>query len=231
MSTDRKISKISIIIPTLNEAETIGPLLSLLEGIPGTEVIVVDGGSNDGTASVAEKAGVRVIKTAAGRALQLNKGAEAAGGEIFLFLHCDTRLPPGFAEQVRETAGRPGVATGAFSCSIDGSGVGFRVLERLINFRSRVLQMPYGDQALFMTREMFSGAGGFPLQPVMEDFELVRRLKRRGRVSILSSRSVTSARRWKRGGILKTTAVNQAIIICYLLGVSPERLAGWYRRG
>ena len=230
MSIDRKTSNISIIIPTLNEAETVGTLLSQLQGLAGVEVIVVDGTSHDETAAVVEKSGAKLIQTSADRALQLNKGAEAAQGDILLFLHSDTKLAPGFVEQVRDTLDQPGVSAGAFRLSINGQGFGLRVIEWLVNFRSKVLQMPYGDQGIFVSSDMFFSVGAFPLQAIMEDFELMRRLKKRGKVKILPLHATTSARRWERLGILRTTAMNQAIIIGYLFGVSPKKLAGWYRK-
>lgn len=228
ISIDRKTSYISIIIPTLNEAETVGALLSQLQGLAGVEIIVVDGNSHDGTAAVVEGYGARLIQTSADRALQLNKGAEAAHGDILLFLHSDTKPEPGFVKQVRDTLNQTGVAAGAFQLSINGKGFGLRVIEWLTNFRSKVLHMPYGDQGFFVTTAMFFSLGSFPLQPIMEDFELMRRLKKKGKIKILPLRATTSARRWERLGILRTTAMNQAIIIGYLLGVSPEKLAKWY---
>jgi rSAM/selenodomain-associated transferase 2 len=229
MSTDRKTSNISIIIPTLNEAESIGRLLPELLALPGVELLVVDGGSTDSTVDIAKSSGAEVLITSSGRAGQMNAGAEAARGDILLFLHCDTRLPPGFAAQVRDTMNRPGVSAGAFQLAIDGKGPGLRIIESLVNFRSRVLHMPYGDQGIFTTADMFFAVGPFPLQPIMEDFELMRRLKKKGRIKILSPAATTSARRWEKLGILKTTLINQAIIIGYFLGISPEKLAGWYR--
>lgn len=229
MSTDRKTLDISIIIPTLNEAENIRALLPELLAVPGVELLVVDGGSIDNTVDIARSLDAEVLSTSPGRAGQMNAGAGAARGNILLFLHCDTRLPPDFTEQVRDTLNQPGVTAGAFQLSINEKGFGLRIIEQLVNFRARVLQMPYGDQGIFVTADMFSAVGPFPLQPIMEDFELMRRLKKRGKIKILSLSATTSARRWKKLGILKTTVINQAIIIGYLLGVSPERLAEWYR--
>jgi len=229
MSTDRKISLISIIIPTRNEADSIGGLLPDLLGIPGVELLVVDGDSTDNTVDIAKSLGAKVLETSPGRAQQMNAGAETAQGGILLFLHSDTHLASGFAEHVREVLKQPGVAAGAFQLSIDGKDFGLRIIEWLVNFRSRVMQMPYGDQGIFVTANMFFSVGAFPPQPIMEDFELMRRLKKRGKVKILHLHANTSARRWERLGILKTTVMNQAIIIGYFLGISPEKLSGWYR--
>lgn len=229
MSTDRKISNISIIVPTRNEAGNISRLLPELLSIPDIEVLVMDGGSSDNTVETAKALGVKVASAPPGKALQMNAGAEAARGDILLFLHADTRLAPGFVEQVRDTLSQPGVSAGAFRLSIDGRGVGLRIIEWLAHFRSRVLQMPYGDQGIFVRADMFSSVGGFPILPIMEDFELVRRLKRKGRIKILPLAAITSPRRWEKLGVLRTTVINQAIIIGYLLGLSPHKLAEWYR--
>jgi len=229
MSTGLKTSNISIIIPTRNEADSIGRLLPGLMAVPGVELLVVDGESNDNTVDVAQSLGIKVLSTSSGRAQQMNAGAEAAHGDILLFLHGDTKLAPGFAGQVRNVLNQPGVSAGAFQFSTNGKGFGFRIIEWLVNFRSKIFQMPYGDQGIFITADMFSAVGGFPLQPIMEDFELIRKLKSRGKVKILSLSATTSARRWEKLGILKTTAINQLIVLGYLFGVSPEKLAGWYR--
>jgi rSAM/selenodomain-associated transferase 2 len=229
MSTDRKISNISIIIPTRNEAESIGRLLPELLVVPGVELLVVDGGSTDNTVDIAKSLGAQVLSSPPGRAEQMNAGAEAAHGSILLFLHCDTKLAPGFVEQVEAALNQPEISAGAFQLSIDGKGFGLRVIEWLVDFRSKILQMPYGDQGIFVTTDIFFSVGTFPRQPIMEDFELMRRLRGRGKIKILPLHATTSARRWKKLGIMRTTVINQAIILGYLLGVNPEKLAGWYR--
>jgi len=229
MSTDRKTSDISIIIPTYNETDSIGRILPELLAVPGVELLVVDGGSTDNTVDLAKSLGAEVLRTSPGRAQQMNAGADAAHGNILLFLHCDTKLASGFVGQVRNALNQTGVSAGAFQLSIDGKGFGFRIIEWLVKFRSKILQMPYGDQGIFVTTDMFFSVGGFSLLPIMEDFELIRRLKKEGKIEILSLTATTSARRWKKLGILKATLLNQAIIIGYFLGVSPQKLAGWYR--
>ncbi len=230
MSTDRKISNISIIIPTRNEADSIGKFLPELVSTPGVDVLVVDGGSTDNTVAVVKSLGVQVLSADTGKAAQMNTGAEAAQGDILLFLHGDTRLAPGFVEQVIDALSQPGVAAGAFKLAIDGKGFGLRIIEWLANFRARIMQMPYGGQGIFITTDMFSTVGGFPALPIMEDFELMRRLKRKGGIKILALPATTSARRWRKLGVLRTTLINQAIIIAYLLGVPPKKLADWYRK-
>ena len=230
MSTDRKTSNISIIIPTRNEADSIGRLLPELLAVHGVELLVVDGGSTDNTVDIAKSLGAQVLSSPPGRAEQMNTGAKAAHGNILLFLHCDTKLAPGFVAQVGDALNQPEISAGAFQLSIDGKGFGLRVIEWLVNFRSKILQMPYGDQGIFVTTDMFFSVGTFPRQPIMEDFELMRRLRGRGKIKILPLHATTSARRWKKLGIMRTTVINQAIILGYLLGVNPEKLPGWYRK-
>lgn len=225
----RRQPKISMIIPTLNEAEMIARTLQSIPSDEAIEVIVADGGSCDDTVKIARAFGANVVHTAPGRAHQMNVGAAAAQGEILLFLHADTRLPAGFMSSVGEVLRRPGVVAGAFRLRLDAPGWRFRIVEVLANFRSRWLKLPYGDQALFLRRFHFRMAVGFSRVPIMEDFEFVRRLGRWGRIGLAPEAAVTSARRWKRLGVLRTTLLNQAIILAYSCGVSPNRLAYWYR--
>ena len=222
-------SLISIIIPAVNEDDYLGATLNALAGTRGVETIVVDGGSRDSSREVAAAAGVRVISTPPGRALQMNAGAAAARGDILLFLHADTLLPARFANRIRQILIEPQVAAGAFRLTINAPGLSMRILEKLIYWRSTYLQMVYGDQALFMTAEMFQAAGGFPNMPILEDFEFIRRLRRHGRIAVLPEAVMTSARRWQRLGFIRTTIINQLIIFAYLSRVDPGRLARWYQ--
>ena len=210
--------KISIIIPALNEAATIARTLSRLEGGDNLEVIVVDGGSIDETAELAGSRGAKVIQSKPGKAVQMNTGAAAAAGDILVFLHADTLLPEGFSHQIVSALNQTGVAAGAFRLTIDSTAAGIRIIERMANLRSRFLRLPYGDQALFMKRQLFEEIGGFPDLPIMEDFILVRRLKRKGKIVIVPAAVVTSPRRWLHMGIFKTWLINQLIIIAYYLG-------------
>lgn len=221
--------RLSVVIPTLNEEDAIAATLAAAQDARHVEIIVADGGSTDRTRDIAQSAGAQVLRVPGGRAAQINAGAAAATGGILLFLHADTRLPEGYSEFVRAALDQPGVAAGAFRFRLDAEGGAYRILERLVNWRSRVLQMPYGDQALFMKAGAFMALGGFPDLPIMEDFEMVRRLRRRGQICILDAAAVTSARRWMDRGILKATILNQAMIAGYLLGVSPRALARLYR--
>jgi rSAM/selenodomain-associated transferase 2/rSAM/selenodomain-associated transferase 1 len=222
--------KISVIIPALNEAATISKTLSRLEGFDNLEVIVVDGGSIDATAELAGARGAKLIQSNPGKAVQMNAGAAAATGEILVFLHADTLLPGAFSHQIVSALNQDGVAAGAFRLAIASSTAGFRFIERMADLRSRYLGLPYGDQALFMRKTLFDKIGGFPELPIMEDFILVRRLKRIGKIVIVPAAVATSPRRWLHLGIFRTWLINQLIIIAYYLGISAERLTRLYRR-
>ena len=220
--------EISVIIPVLNEAATIGTTLTPLKDAANIEVIVVDGGSLDCTRDLAESLGAKVFEAPAGRARQMNAGAAAATGEILLFLHADTVLPQGFEVMVHQALLKPGVIAGAFALRINTNLRGLRLIETMTNWRSRFLQMPYGDQAIFLPAKVFRRLGGFQQIPLMEDFEFVQRLKRKGRIAIVPASVITSGRRWQKIGVLKTTLINQLIILAYFLGVPPTQLAHWY---
>ena len=230
-STCQTISPISLIIPTRNEASGIREVIERAQTETIFEIIVVDGHSTDQTAALAQQLGATVLDSPPGRARQMNAGAALARGEILLFLHADTLLPPDFARQITTTLAQPGVAAGAFGLAINLPGRRFRLLERAIHLRSTLLQMPYGDQALFLHRLRFEALGGYPPEPILEDVLLVKRLRQFGRIALAPGAVLTSGRRWQQQGLVKTTLINQAILFAHLLGVSPQRLQGWYRRG
>lgn len=223
------MTKISLIIPVLNEAGAIARTITTAKEAADIEIIVVDGGSRDGTVEIVESLGVKFLQTAPGRALQMNSGARVATGEILLFLHGDTILAPEFDKSIKLALAKPKVVAGAFELKIEASMRGLLIVEKMVNWRSRYLQMPYGDQGIFLTRKIFEEVGGFPEIPIMEDFELIRRLKQWGRIEIVPLPAITSGRRWQKLGLLKTTLINQLVIIAYFLGTPPERLARWYR--
>jgi hypothetical protein len=231
MWTALKTSSISIIIPALDEAARIGRTVAGLAGVPGVEVIVADGGSRDATARIAAVHGAQVVVTSPGRALQMNGGAAAARGEILLFLHADTLLPEGFADEIRRLLARPGVVAGGFRLAISGKDRGLRLVEGVANWRAEKLQLPYGDQGLFLRADLFREIGEFPAQPIMEDVAFVRTLRRRGRIAISPLAAVTSGRRWRQRGLIRVTLLNQAMLLGYLLHLPPDRLARWYRGG
>ncbi|MGQ9588865.1 MAG: TIGR04283 family arsenosugar biosynthesis glycosyltransferase [Planctomycetota bacterium] len=222
--------EISVILPALNEAPLVGAALESALACPRAEAIVVDGGSSDGTVSAARKHGATVLASLPLRALQQDLGALHARGDILVFLHADARLPGEYAADVRELLARPGTVAGAFRLRIDGAARGLRLVERATDWRARVLRMPYGDQALFLSRRTFFEMGGFALLPIMEDYEFVRRLRRRGRIGISRASTVVSARRWASLGVWRTTWVNQLMILGYRLGVPVERLSRVYRK-
>lgn len=220
---------ISIIIPVLNEVGTIAEIVSKAQTGKNVEIIVVDGGSNDGTIEVVKSLDVKLIDSLPGRSIQMNFGAKIATGNILLFLHGDTFLPLNFDKLLREIITKPNIIAGAFKLGIRGRKRSLRIVEIMVNWRSCYWQMPYGDQGIFLSAKVFEEVGGFPEIPIMEDFELIRKLRKRGLIAIVSQPVLTSGRRWQKLGIFKTTLINQVVIITYLLGVSPQRLAQWYR--
>jgi rSAM/selenodomain-associated transferase 2/rSAM/selenodomain-associated transferase 1 len=222
--------RISVVIPALNEAARLESTLAPLRQAANMELIVVDGGSRDGTLQQAEQSGCLAFRTLPGRARQMNAGAAAATGEILMFLHADTRLSAGFDGLVRAALADRRTSLAAFRLAIEGPGAALRTIAATANLRARWLGLPYGDQVLCCRANSFWAVGGFPDQPLLEDVTLVRRLKRRGRLAILPAAALTSPRRWKSRGPWRTTLLNQAIMAGYFAGVSPERLASWYGR-
>lgn len=221
---------LSIIIPTLNEEASLPGTLAPLFAQPGCEVIVVDAGSSDATCILAETAGCRVLKAPRGRGRQMNLGVAAAAAPMLLFLHADTILPPSFPQRIVETLNRPGVSGGAFSLAIAGGRPTLTAIAHLANLRSRLFGLPYGDQALFTSHSLFARVGGYPEMEIMEDVVFARRLSRLGRVMILPESATTSPRRWQNLGLLRTTGLNQLILLGYVLGLPTATLARWYQR-
>jgi rSAM/selenodomain-associated transferase 2/rSAM/selenodomain-associated transferase 1 len=222
---ERRDASVSVIVPALDEqAEIARAVRSAVDG-GAHEVIVADGGSRDGTRQAAAKAGARVIDAPRGRARQMNAGAAAAKGDILLFLHADTLLPPSFSAEVRRALTDRAFVAGAFTFGTDCEARGMAFVERTVGWRSRQLGMPYGDQAQFVRADVFRALGGFPDLPVMEDYELMQRLRRLGWVAIVPEVALTSGRVWDRDGVVLTTAVNKASIWGYRLGVPPKWLA------
>lgn len=220
---------ISVIIPAINEAAVISETIRRAALSRDTEIIVVDGGSQDATMVTARSQGTRVMSAPPGRARQMNAGAAAARGDLFLFLHADTLLPPAYDLLIRQTMAASGTAAGAFRLRIGTRTAALRFIERVANFRSQVLQMPYGDQGLFLHRRTFGQLGGFSDTPIMEDFDMVRRLRQKGRIATVSSPVVTSSRRWLRLGVLRTWLINQGVVLAFYAGWPRDRIVTWYR--
>jgi rSAM/selenodomain-associated transferase 2 len=221
---------LSIIIPTLDEEHSLAGLLSDLSGlgIPH-EVIVVDGGSIDRTRAVAQLRGARIIPARRGRGHQLATGARAAGGRILCFLHADVRLPARTREAIADEAMTMIEGAAVFTLTINAAGRRYRLIERVANWRSRVLGLPYGDQGLLVTRWDYDAVGGHPDIKLMEDVAIVRALRRHSVVRMLEESVLVSARRWQRDGIWRRTLGNWILITLYVMGFSPNFLARFYR--
>lgn len=223
--------RLSIVVPALDEARGIGRTLAVLQPLRAAgaaEVIVVDGGSRDGTPARCAGLADRVLAAPRGRARQMNAGAAAARGAVLLFLHADTLLPPRAAALVGGALAG-GAAWGRFDVRIDGRGALLAVVAALINLRSRCSGIATGDQAIFVARAAFDAVGGFPDQPLMEDIELSRRLRRIGRPACLRARVLTSGRRWQRHGAWRTIGLMWWLRLRYWLGTPPDALARAYR--
>lgn len=220
---------ISVIIPALNEENAIARAINSARD-DEAEIIVVDGGSRDATVREALAAGAEVVSGSPGRARQQNRGAEIAKGRVLVFLHADTVLPTGFKEQVFEALMPGGISAGAFRFRTDTPGPLMKLVERVTNFRSLYLKLPYGDQGLFIRRDVFESAGGFPEVPIAEDLLLVRQLAKQGAVRLATGYATTSGRRWKMMGPLRVTLLNQLILSGCMLGISFATLARLYHR-
>lgn len=227
----RSPSRLSVIVPALDEQAVIEPTLRRVRSAGVWELIVVDGQSRDRTRTIARSLGAKVVRSTPGRARQLNAGAAEATGDTLLFLHADTLVPRGFQDDIAETLASPGVVLGAFSFRLDASGRWFRVVERLVSWRCRLLALPFGDQGLFVRREAFRRLGGFPELKIMEDLAFVRRARRAGRVVVTPAPAITSARRWIANGTVRTTLNNQVCALAYLAGFSTDRIARWRDAG
>ena len=211
--------EISIIIPTLNEEETIVQCLETVVDIPGIEVIVADGGSTDKTVEiVGQYRDVKVVTSEIGRSIQMNKGAGYARGEILLFLHADCILPGDVFSNIQNVFGGDPFVGGAFKIRLLSDKFSYRLIEMGINFRSNLFKLPYGDQGLFVKRSVFNELSGFREMSNCEDLDFVCRLKKQGKIIILNERISSSIRRWKNHGILQTSLRNQFLLASYILG-------------
>ncbi len=193
------------------------------------EIIVADGGSDDDTGKIALKMNAKFVVTSGGRAAQQNYGAEKSTGRYLLFLHADTYLPNNYNQLIINTLENPNIVAGSFGFKTDLNSPAMRLIEWGTNLRSKLFQAPYGDQGLFMEKRIFSEMGGFPLLPIMEDFAFVGKLRKRGIITTLEQKAITSARRWKNKGLLRTTLTNQFMLIGFSLGISIKKLSRIYR--
>lgn len=220
--------KISVIIPTLNEAEVIGATLnSILRQQEELEIIVADGCSADSTADVVRQYARIIQSEQRGRAIQMNAGAGQACGEVLVFLHADSRLPHNALSLLRSALIDPRIIGGTFTLRFDNPRFPLRLIAFFTRFRFRFFH--YGDQGIFVRRNVFEELGGFKQIPIMEDVDLLQRLRRRGRLALIKQPVTTSARRYLRSGIIRQQLFDAVLVILYLLGVSPEKLSKLYR--
>lgn len=226
---------ISVIIPTLNEEANLPVTLRQLAERADVELIVVDGGSMDGTVEIAQQFTPFVFVTRPGRAQQMNIGARHATGDILLFLHADTFLLPGALDELQRRIIGDGAVGGAFDLNIDSPRRLCKLVAKVASRRSRLLRLPYGDQGMFVWRQVFDALGGFPDIPIMEDVAFARQLRRAGRLTFIRSGLVTSGRRWNANGVLKTTLVNLWVTLLFFLRLPPRQLRriydGWLVTG
>lgn len=227
----RDAPSVAIIVPALQEAERIAASMRRLrEDFPGCELVVVDGGSTDSTVAAASPY-ARVLSSAAGRATQMNVGARATTADVLWFIHADVRVDPAALQQLRSALADARVVGGGLSLQFDRRSRSLDLLARSSNARARRLHQIFGDQSMFVRRSVFDSVGGFPELPLMEDFELTRRLQRIGRLALLPATSTASARRFDTYGTVPMIAFMQCLKIAYLAGMSPQRIHDLYRAG
>ena len=223
----------SIIIPVLNEAALINNTIEHLHNLEGNdklEIIVVDGDTEGGTLREISHDDVRKTISPRGRGRQMNEGAAAASGGILLFLHADTALPPDALKLIAAAMQKTTYAAGAFDLGIKSERFIFRVIEFAASLRSRITRIPFGDQAVFIRKDYFDVIGGYKDIPLMEDIEIMERIKKRGdKIVILPQKTLTSSRRWEAEGILYSTIRNWLLQILYFFGISPHKLSRFYK--
>lgn len=222
----------SIIIPVLHEAKNINLLLEHLQLFQeNCEIIVVEGNPKRETIDNIRNKDIKIVISEAGRGRQMNTGAASAGGKILIFLHADTQLPVNALDRIRHALQKKQYVGGAFDLGIRSDNLILKVIAKCASLRSRLTRIPYGDQAIFIRKDYFNNIGGYKEIPLMEDVELMQRIKKRGdKIYILSDRVFTSPRRWEKEGIVYCTLRNWIIIILYLIGISPDKLARYYGR-
>jgi rSAM/selenodomain-associated transferase 2 len=221
--------KLSVVVPMLNEEQAIAATLAAIRTAAlAAEVIVVDGGSVDRSVEIARPLSDRLLAAPRGRARQMNAGAAVALGDVLAFVHADTLVPSTFARDIEVALANNAVAGGRFDLELDERSLGCRALAGLINLRSRMMRSATGDQVIFVRRSIFDGLGGFPEIELCEDVDFARRMRRAGGVACLRTRVVTSARRWRRNGLLRTALRMWVIKSLFLVGASPVWLKRHY---
>ena len=221
------LEAVSVILPTLNEADRIAGAITSLRRLGPCEIIVADGGSTDDTLARASGADF-VLSAPRGRAAQMNRGAAHARGDVLVFLHADCELEDGAFEVARRTLARPGVAAGCFRMTVTAGGWGYRMIDAAATLRVRLTGIAYGDQGLFVRRDVFDRIGGFPAVSFMEDVLVSRALRRIGRVVVAPARVFVSDRRWRKVGLVRQTLRNWTLTALAVAGVPPDRLARYY---
>ena len=220
--------KVSIIVPTLNEELVLGNALTQIQQLSPHELIVSDGGSNDYTCRIADRFSHRVITGSAGRALQMNAGANEATGDLLLFLHADSRIEPESYRKMLEYMKNPKWIGGAFTLCIESGKWSLKLIALLANIRSKYFGVAYGDQGFFVRKEVFKDMNGFSPIPICEDLDFYYRLRKKGSVILLKEKAHTSPRRWINEGIFFTTVRNFIIAVLFGLGFPPHILTKWY---
>jgi rSAM/selenodomain-associated transferase 2 len=225
--------KFSIIVPAFHEGENINDLtefLNRLDSHMNSEIIVVDGAQEKDTLGAIHNGKVIKLSSEKGRAKQMNAGASVAGGEILIFLHADTELPIHALRKIHSLLEQKEYVGGAFDLGIKSDKFIFKVIGRLASWRSRLSRIPFGDQAIFIRKEYFNRIGGYKEIPLMEDLELMRRIKKSGdKIRIFYEQVMTSPRRWEKEGVIYCTLRNWTLQVLYLLGISPHKLAIFYK--
>jgi len=224
------LPSIALVIPLLNEATALPALLSMVKTLPVDEVVLVDGGSSDGSCELLAASGLRWIASSAGRARQMNAGAAICQSNTLLFLHADTSITAQDIHLLRTALQNKSAQSGRFDIRLDSADGVFSMIAFMINWRSRFSKISTGDQAQFVRRALFNKLGGFPDQPLMEDIALSKQLKRVGGVVCLNAKVITSCRRWRQHGIARTIVLMWQLRWRYWLGASPETLAQSYRQ-
>lgn len=228
-----RIPAVSLVIPVLNEAENISQILQHVREVDAdgpAEIIVVDGDPEGSTINAIRDEGVRTVAAVKGRARQMNSGAGLATGDILLFLHADTHLPPNAFGLIRAAMNDTGFVGGAFDLGFATPRRIFKITESYVFLRTRLTKIPFGDQAIFIRRDFFDEIGGYRDLPLMEDVDLMQRIRKRGgRICIIPEKVRTSPRRYEQEGIMFTTIRNAMLQLLYALGVPPERLVRWYK--